>query len=125
MPYFFNVLESCVLIFIQEKDEELCRENTRILCKRHGLDLDLIDVYYNMSYGATVGASAAKSNLINSIKKIIFTPVLNKSNVHCDFSKWFIDYLKNANEFRLFICCCWYLVLIHISGPATVHGARY
>ena len=46
-----------------------------------------------MSYGATVGASAANSNLIK-FKKIIFTPVLNKSNVHCDFSKWFIDYLK-------------------------------
>ena len=49
-----------------------------------------------MSYGANVGARAANSNWI---KNIIFTPVLNKSYVHCDFSKWFIDYLKNANEF--------------------------
>ena len=24
----------------------------------------------------------------------MFTPVLNKLSVHCDFSKWFIDYLK-------------------------------
>ena len=62
-----------------------------------------------MSYRATVGASAANSNLIE-FKKIIFTPVLNKSYVHCDFSKWFINYLKkNANEFKLFVCCCWYL----------------
>ena len=63
-----------------------------------------------MSYGATVKASAANtcSNLIE-LKKFffyIFTPVLNKSYVHCDFSKWFIDYLKIANEFRLFIFCC-------------------
>ena len=34
---------------------------------------------------------------------IIFTPVLNKSFVSCDFSKWFVDYLKNANEFKLFV----------------------
>ena len=46
-----------------------------------------------MSYGATVGVSAANSNLIK-FKKVIFTPVLNKSYVHCDFSKWFIDYFK-------------------------------
>ena len=37
----------------------------------------------NMSYGATVGASAANSNLIE-FKKIIFTPILNKSYVHCE-----------------------------------------
>ena len=51
-----------------------------------------------MSYGATVGASAANSNLIK-FKKIIFTPVLNKSYVHCDFSKWFMDYLKMLMNF--------------------------
>ena len=56
----------------------------------------------NMSYGATIGANATNSNLIK-FKKIIFTPVLNKSYVHCDFSKWFIDYLKIANEFGLFV----------------------
>ena len=49
-----------------------------------------------MSYGATVRASAANSNLIEFKKKIIFAPVLNKSYVHCDFSKWFIDYLKKC-----------------------------
>ena len=55
----------------------------------------------NMSYGATVGASAATSNLIKLKKKqTIFTPVLNKSYVHCDFSRCFIDYLKNAYEFK-------------------------
>ena len=54
-----------------------------------------------MSYGATVGASTANSNLIE-FKKIFFTPVLNKSYVHCEFSKWFIDYLKNAYAFKLF-----------------------
>ena len=58
-----------------------------------------------MSYGATIGASAANSNLIK-LKKLIFTPVLNISYEHCDFSKWFIDYLKIANEFKLFVCCC-------------------
>ena len=55
-----------------------------------------------MAYGATVGASAANSNLI----EFIFTSVLNKSYVHCYFSKWFIDYSKNANEFKLYVCCC-------------------
>ena len=55
-----------------------------------------------MSYCATVGVRAANSNLIK-LKKIIFTPVLNKSYVHCDFSKWLIDYFKNANEFKLFV----------------------
>ena len=60
-----------------------------------------------MSYCATVGASAANSNLI---KKIIFTPVLNKSYLHCDFPKCFIAYLENAKEFKLFVCCCsWFL----------------
>ena len=34
---------------------------------------------------------------------------MNKSYVHCDFSKWFIDYLKNAYEIELYVCCCWYL----------------
>ena len=72
-----------------------------------------------MSYGATVGASAANSNL-NIF--FIFTPVLKKSYVHCDFSKWSIDYLKIANEFKLFVCCCWYLVFTLISGPATVQN---
>ena len=43
-----------------------------------------------MSYGATVEASAAKSNLI----KLSFPPVLNKFYEHCNFSKWFIDYFK-------------------------------
>ena len=78
----------------------------------------------NMSYGATVGASAANSNLVK-FKKIFFyiiTPVLNKSYVHCDFSKLFIDYLNIANEFKLFVCCCWYLVFTLISGPATVQN---
>ena len=70
-----------------------------------------------MSYGATVGVSAANSNLIK-FKKVTFTPVLNKSYVHCDFSKWFIDDLKNGNEFKLFVCCCWYLVLTSV-GHAT------
>ena len=76
-----------------------------------------------MSYGATVGASAANSNLIE-LKKIIFTylPVLNKSYVHCDFSKWFIDYLKIAYEFKLFVCCCCFLVFTLISWPATVQN---
>ena len=55
-----------------------------------------------MSYGANIKASAENSNLIK-LKNIIFTPVLNKFYVHCDFSKWFIDYLKNANEFKLFV----------------------
>ena len=61
-----------------------------------------------MSYGATVGVSAANSNLIEFKKNnfCIFTPVLNKSYVHCDFSKRFIDYLKIDNEFKLFVCCC-------------------
>ena len=54
-----------------------------------------------MSYGDTIGASAANGNLIKL--KISFTPVLNKSYVHCDFSKWFIDYLKIADEFGLFV----------------------
>ena len=36
-----------------------------------------------MSYGATVRANAANSNLINK-----------KKYVHCDFSKCFIDYFK-------------------------------
>ena len=40
-----------------------------------------------MSYGATVKESAAKINLIK-LKN------LNKFYVHCDFSKWFTDYLK-------------------------------
>ena len=77
-----------------------------------------------MSYGATVGVSAAYSNLIEFKKKYfyIFTPVLNKSYVHCHFSKWFIVYLKIANEFKLFVCCCWYLVFTLISGPATVQN---
>ena len=68
-----------------------------------------------MSYGATVEASAARPNTwskLNWIQKIIFTPVLNKSY---DFSKWFIDYLKNANEFKLFVCCCWYLVFTSVD----------
>ena len=38
--------------------------------------------------------------------KIIFTLVLNKSYVHCDFSKWFIDYLNNAYEFKLNVLLC-------------------
>ena len=46
------------------------------------------NIFKNMSYGATVRASAANSNLID------FTPGLNKFYVHCDFSKWFIDNLK-------------------------------
>ena len=37
-----------------------------------------------MSYGATIGVSVANSNLIK-LKTIIFTPVFNESNVHCDF----------------------------------------
>ena len=49
-----------------------------------------------MSYCATFWASAANSNLI--LKKNNFTLVLNKSYVHCEFSKWFIDYLKIAYE---------------------------
>ena len=68
-----------------------------------------------MSYGATVGESAANSNL-SKLKNLIFTPVLNKSYVHCDFSKWFIDYIKNANEFKLFVLLL--IFSIHISGPA-------
>ena len=36
------------------------------------------------------------------------------SDVHCDFSKWFSDYLKNAYEFKLLIFS------IHISVPTTV-----
>ena len=58
--------------------------------------------YFNMSYGAIVGASAANSNLINFFKNH-FTPVLNKSDVHCDFLKRFTDYLKNTYEFKLFV----------------------
>ena len=38
---------------------------------------------------------------------------MNKCYVHCDFSKWFIDYLKN--EFRLFVFCCWYLVFTSVD----------
>ena len=52
-----------------------------------------IHSYINMSYGATIGASVANSNLIK-LKTILFTPVFNESYVHCDFSKWFIDYFK-------------------------------
>ena len=48
-----------------------------------------------MSYGATVSSSAANSYLIEFL-----TPGLNKFFVHCDFSKWFIDNLKYANEFK-------------------------
>ena len=76
----------------------------------------------NMSYGATVGASAANSNLIE-LKKIIFTPVLNKPYVHCDFSKWFIDYLKMLMNLN---CLLLLLILnIHISGPATVQNQNF
>ena len=49
---------------------------------------------HNMSYGATVGAIAANSNLIKLKKNNNVIPVLNSSYVHCDFSNWFIDYLK-------------------------------
>ena len=42
---------------------------------------------------------------------------MNKSYVHCDFSKRFIDYLINAYEFKLLL-----ILRIHISGPATVQN---
>ena len=45
---------------------------------------------------------------------------MNKSYAHCDFSKWFIDYLKNAYEIKLYVCCCWYR--IHISGLSTIQN---
>ena len=67
-----------------------------------------------MSYCATVGGRAANSNLIK-LKKIIFTPIFDKSYVHCDFSKWLIDYFKNANEFKLFVCCCCYFVFTSVD----------
>ena len=60
-----------------------------------------------MSYGATVGASAANSNVIK-LKKTFFTPVLNKPNVHLDFLKWFIDDLKK----KLINLDCVFLVVV-------------
>ena len=75
-----------------------------------------------MSYGATVGASTANSNLIE-FKKFFFTPVLNKSYVHCEFSKWVIDYLKNAYEFKFYVCC-WYLEFTSVDLlPVIYHSA--
>ena len=63
-----------------------------------------------MSYGATVGASAANSNVIKFKKNIFLNHVLNKPNIHFDFLKWFIDDLKkNANKFRLCVFGCRYL----------------
>ena len=55
-------------------------------------------LFDNVSYGATVGEIAATCSTLIKIKNLPFTPVLNKFYVHCDFSKWFIDYLQNANE---------------------------
>ena len=72
-----------------------------------------------MSCGATVGASAAYSNVM---KLNIFTPVLNKFYVHCNFSKWFIEYLNSANKFNQFVCLLLLIFSIHISGPATVQN---
>ena len=37
---------------------------------------------------------------------------MNKSYVQCNFSKWFIDHLKNNYETELYVC------KIHISGSA-------
>ena len=51
----------------------------------------------------------------DEIRNITFTPVLDKSYVHCHFSKLFIDYLKNANEFELFVFCCRYLVFTSVD----------
>ena len=68
-----------------------------------------------------VRASSANSNLIKINTNIIFTTVLNEFYVHCDFSKWLNDFLKNANEFYLNSL----LLLIfsfHIRGPATVQN---
>ena len=60
----------------------------------------MIHVYVTKSVNIltvlSLGRAQLKATYLNS-KKIIFTPVLNKSYVHCDFSKWFIDYLKNLN----------------------------
>ena len=58
-----------------------------------------------MLYGATVGASAANSNLIK-LKKNIFIPVLNKSYVHCDFQSDLLTMLMNLN--CLFVVDIWY-----------------
>ena len=46
---------------------------------------------------------------------------MNKSYVHCDFSKWFINYLKNVNELKLFGFFFYLMSIfsIHISEPAT------
>ena len=72
-----------------------------------------------MSYGATVGGSADNINLIE-FKKIMFTPVLNKSYLHCDFLKWLIDYLKNAYEFKM----CLLLLIFRILHQWTCYRSK-
>ena len=63
--------------------------------------------FHNMSYGATVGASAANSNLIEFKKKVLHLSWINPMCT-VTFHLWFFDYLKNAYEFKLYVCC-WYL----------------
>ena len=53
-----------------------------------------------MSYGATAIPMGRAQQIAT---KLNLKHNSNKSYVHCDFSKCFIDYLKNANEFRLFV----------------------
>ena len=60
----------------------------------------------NMSYGATVGASAANSNLIK-LKKYILP--LSWINPMYNFSKWFIDYLKNGRGVARTVVMCRHL----------------
>ena len=68
-----------------------------------------------MSYGATVGASAANSNLIKKFKKY-FYPCLENPMYTATFQSGLLTILKNANEFKLFVwCCCWYLVFTSVD----------
>ena len=67
-----------------------------------------------MSYGATVGASAANSNLIKKFKKY-FYPCLENPMYTATFQSGLLTILKNANEFKLFVCCCCYLLFTSVD----------
>ena len=67
----------------------------------------------NRSYGTTVRASAANRNLIKL--KAQFLPLFWINWRKLWLFKVVYWLFKNANEFKLFVCCCWYLVFTSVD----------